>query len=350
MAYFCYACKCLFCLAALSLLLLLVACSSASSSTLPSTPTSNHALVSAVTPPLSQADNNAIDRPVATTGCGKASSIALGTSADVMIDAHPRQAEGYTTRGYRVHVPTGYHVNRPLPVVLVFHGYGGNSAGMEGSTGFSSLADQQGFMVVYPQGLPDGPGGEPFWASIGPYDYGVDDALFVSDVLNKLQTEFCIDVHRIYVTGFSNGGAMSAYMACTLGKRIAAFAPISGNYYAIPGGCQPGRPVPILEIHGTADPLLPYNGIPTTENPRWPLPSIPDWLHDWVVRNGCATGPVIFLRTPDAIGEQWMDCQGDGAVVHYRMVGEGHSWPRIIGNRSGAAAIWAFLQAHALPA
>ena len=316
----------------------------------PSSPTSNHAKASAAMPQTPfQVDSTAIDRLVVTTGCGKVSPIAPGTSADVTIEAHPRQAEGYTTRSYRMHVPTGYITDRPVPVLLVFHGHGGNAAGMESTTGFSKLADQQDFIAVYPQGLPDGPGGVPFWASIGPYDYGIDDALFVSDVLNKLQSEFCIDAHRIYVTGFSNGGGMSAYLACTLGNRIAAFAPISGNFYAIPGGCQPGRPVPLLEIHGTADPILPYNGIPTAKNPRWPLPSIPGWLHDWAMRDGCATGPVVFLRTPGAVGERWSNCRGNGAVVHYRMIGEGHSWPRMIDNRSGTAVIWDFLQAYELP-
>ncbi len=349
MAYYRYARKYLFSLAALFLLLLLAGCFSASNNDTTS-PISGHTKVSTATPQATaQADNSAIDKLVVTTGCGKTSPIAPGTSADVSIDANPRQAEGYTTRSYRVHVPTGYAEDHPIPVVLAFHGYGGNSAGTESSMGFSSLAEQQDFIAVYPQGLPDGPGGKPFWASIGPYDYGVDDALFVSDVLNKLQTDFCIDARRIYATGFSNGGAMAAYVACTLGKRIAAFAPVSGNFYAIPGGCQPGRPVPILEIHGTADPLLPYNGIPTSVNPRWPLPSIPDWLHDWAVRDGCTSGPVVFLQTPGAVGEQWTHCQGDGAVVHYRMIGEGHSWPRMIGNRSGATAIWDFLQGHKLP-
>lgn len=342
MTSICYARKYLSCLGMLSLLLLVAACNASS-------PISHHAMASPATPQAtSQADSTAIDRPVATTGCGKASPIAPGSSSDMMIEAHPRQAEGYTTRSYRVHMPTGYAANHPIPVVLIFHGHGGNSAGMESTTGFSKLADQQDFITAYPQGLPDGPGGVPFWASIGPYDYGVDDALFVSDVLNRLQTEFCIDAHRVYVTGFSNGGGMAAYLACTLGKRIAAFAPISGNFYAIPGGCQPGRPLPILEIHGTADPILPYNGIPASENPRWPLPSIPDWLHGWAMRDGCATGSAVFLRTPGVVGERWSNCQGDSAVVHYRMIGEGHSWPRMIGNRSGTAVIWDFLQSYEL--
>ncbi|HLH62289.1 MAG TPA: PHB depolymerase family esterase [Ktedonobacteraceae bacterium] len=348
MAYFYSTRKYLYCLTILSLLLL-AACSPASSNKTPSA-NSHHTAVSTVLPQASsQTDQSAIDRLIATTGCGKVSPITPGTSASVTIDAHPRQAEGYTARNYLVHVPINYSGDHPVPAVLIFHGYGGNPVGMEKSTAFSKLADQQDFIAVYPQGLPDGPGGPSFWASIGPYDYGVDDALFVSDVLNRLQSEFCIDARRIYATGFSNGGAMAAYVACTLGMRIAAFAPVSGNFYAIPGGCYPGRPLPILDIHGTADPLLPYNGIPSSVNPQWPLPAIPDWLHDWAVRDGCTVGPVIFLQTSMAVGEQWTHCLGDGAVVHYRMIGEGHSWPRMIGSRSGTEAIWDFLEMHTLP-
>jgi polyhydroxybutyrate depolymerase len=289
-----------------------------------------------------------INRPIATTGCGHVSPVAPGSSVNETIPANPAVSRGSSTRTYRVHVPAAYQINRPYPVVLVFHGAGGSAAGIEGSTGFSGLAEQQRFIAVYPQGLLNGDGGRPFWASAGPIDYGIDDVLFVSNILDDLQKRLCIDAQRIYATGFSNGGGMSGFLACRLAGRIAAFAPVSGNFYAPPGGCHPGRPVPILDVHGTKDPILPYAGISVSENPAWPLPSIPHWLQDWASRDGCTRGPVTFFQQSTVTGEQWTACQGNATVVHYRTEGGGHSWPRNIGSRSGAEVIWLFFQAYQL--
>ncbi|MBA2285822.1 MAG: ferulic acid esterase [Ktedonobacteraceae bacterium] len=302
----------------------------------------------AATATIPLSNSGVVNRPVVTTGCGKASSIRPGSTADVAIAAHPALARGKVTRSYLVHIPAGYIGNQLQAVVLVFHGHGGDAAGAESSSGFSTLADQHSFLAVYPQGLL-GDDGLPFWASIGPIDYGIDDALFVSDVLNKLQTDFCVDPHRIYATGFSNGGGMSGFLACKLALRIAALAPISGNYYDLPSGCHPGRPVPILEIHGTADPIVPYAGIPPSVNPVWHLPAITQWLQDWASRDGCTQGPVVFLQKADVTGEQWLHCNANTAVLHYRMEGEGHSLPSVIGGQSTAAILWGFFQAHPLP-
>ncbi|HEV2582566.1 MAG TPA: PHB depolymerase family esterase, partial [Ktedonobacteraceae bacterium] len=240
-------------------------------------------------------DTFPINSPVATTGCGQAPSIPQGTSVDMTIAAHPAEALGNRTRSYLLHLPKHYNNAISYPVILIFHGFGGTAAGMERGSAFSTLADAQGFIAVYPQGLPQPHTDKPFWAEIGPIDYGVDDVLFVSDILNDLQQKFCVDAHRLYATGFSNGGGLTTLLACRLAGRVAAFAPISGNDYSIPGGCHPGRPVALLNMHGSADPLLPYNGTPPGSSPDWPLPSLPQYLRAWAARDGCATGPVIFL-------------------------------------------------------
>jgi len=289
-----------------------------------------------------------IDKPILTTGCGKASPIQPGRTANQSIAVDPTVSKGSSVRNYLVHVPVGYAGTRQVPVVLAFHGHGGDAAGEESATGFSHLANQDDFIAVYPQGLPDDQN-LPFWASDGPIDYGIDDALFVSNVLTQLQKDFCIDAQRIYATGFSNGGGMSGFLACKLAGRIAAFAPVSGNYYAWPGGCNPGRAVPILEIHGTADSVVPYAGIPASVSPQWPLPPVPQWLQDWATRDGCAQRPLVFLQTPAVTGEHWVQCKANATVVHYRMEGEGHSLPDTIGGEATNALMWNFFQAHPLP-
>lgn len=334
--------------AALLLMLLLAGCASSTPSASPTSANkSNHATTIQYQTPV---DSLPINHPVMTTGCGRVSSITPGSSVGVTIAARPAQSLGNHTRTYRIHIPKEYNDSRPVAVILAFHGYGGNAAGMERGSGLSTLADQQGFLAVYPQGLLNEMTNKPFWAEIGPIDFGVDDVLFVSNILNDLQKKYCVDAHHIYATGFSNGGGVTNLLACRLAGRIAAFAPLSANAYAIPGGCHPGRPVPILDMHGTADPVLPYNGIPISVNPDWPLPAVPDYLQTWATRDGCTHGPDIFLREPKATGMQWTGCQGGVSVVHYRIEGGGHSWPPIINEQTPAQVMWHFFLKYPFPA
>jgi polyhydroxybutyrate depolymerase len=221
----------------------------------------------------------------------------------------------------------------------------------------SLLADQQGFIAVYPQGVV-GPDGRTGWATGLRGRPKVNDVLFVSDLLNHLQSILCIDPLRIYATGFSNGGGMTNVLACTLAGRLAAFAPVSGSYPPYPGGCHPVRPVPLLEFHGTADPIVPYNGSGSRQ-----LPPILAWLQGWATRDGCTTGPTVFYTQGNVTGLEWTHCQGNATVVNFRIQGEGHTWPsvrfHVSFNMSGgptgttkalsvSALIWSFFQQHPL--
>lgn len=298
----------------------------------------------------SPTDTIPVNHPVATSGCGKVAPVAPGSSVNVTIAAHPAESLGYSSRTYRIHVPRNYDYTHAVGVVLAFHGYGGSAAGMEAGSGLSTLADQQDFLALYPQGLPDKQTHKPFWAEIGPIDYGVDDVLFASDILDDVQQKYCVDARRIYVTGFSNGGGVTNLLACRLAGRIAAFAPLSANAYAIPGGCHPGRPVPLLDMHGTADAVLPYNGIPVSVNPDWPLPSLSSFMQMWATLDGCTHGPDIFLREPKVTGMQWTGCKGNVSVVHYRIEGGGHVWPPLIKGKTPAEVMWQFFSQYPLPA
>lgn len=323
------------------LLLFLAGCTTSSPAI-----SSNH-----ITSTQQQSSNttSSINTPIATTGCGHASSVALGTSTSVTIPVNPATSEGSHTRTYILHVPSTYNQQHPYAVVLSFHGYSGHATDMDHGSGFSQLAEQQGFLAVYPQGLPDGKNRVPFWAEVGPIDYGIDEAAFVSTLLDSLQAHFCVDARRVYATGFSNGGGMTAFLACRFAGRIAAFAPISGNFYAIPGGCHPVRPVPILDFHGTKDRTLPYAGIPVSKNAAWPLPPVPQTLQEWALRDGCTQGPTIFLHQTNVTGEQWNGCKGGATVIHYRIEGGGHTEPPPIQGHSSAEVIWTFFHAHPLP-
>ncbi|RAQ94601.1 alpha/beta hydrolase family esterase [Thermogemmatispora tikiterensis] len=278
-------------------------------------------------------------------GCGQP-AVARGTTLVETL------LSGGVTRSYRLHIPSGYQPDLPLPLVLNFHGHGSSGKQQETYTGFSVLADREDFFVVYPDGVlaPDGKTG---WNAYGPHPTPVDDVRFTRDLLQTLETHWCIDLRRIFATGLSNGGGLTALLACRLSTQIAAFAPVSGAFYPIPGGCHPQRSVPILEIHGTGDFIVPYEGKASVG-----LPPIPQWLEDWARRDGCQKGPDVFLARDDITGEEWSRCTAPGLVVHYRVTGGGHTWPgslipvpylgKTTHTLNATAVIWQFFAAHPL--
>ena len=150
---------------------------------------------------------------------------------------------------------------------------------------------------------------------------------------------------------------MTNVLACTLAGRLAAFAPVSGSYPPNPGGCHPVQPVSLLEFHGTADRIVPYNGRVSRQ-----LPPILAWLQGWATHDGCTRGPTVFYQYVNVTGLEWTNCQGNATVVHYRLQGQGHIWPFVTFNKPGgptgtsvqalsaSALIWSFFQQHPLPA
>jgi polyhydroxybutyrate depolymerase len=258
-----------------------------------------------------------------------------------------------TTRLYSLHVPTGYRNTRQYPLVLNFHGHDSNALQQEGRSDFSRLADKDGIIVAYPQGVV-GPDHRTGWDTGPARNPQSNDLRFVSDLLNYLQSTLCIDPTRIYATGFSNGGGMTNELACKMADRIAAFAPVSGAYPPLPGGCDPTRPVPILEIHGTTDRVVPYNGSPIKG-----YPPIQQWLQSWVQHDGCKVGPTIFTNTDELTGERWTGCRDNATIVHYAIHAMGHTWPiayRTILHKGqhvtafdATTTIWAFFQDYTLP-
>jgi polyhydroxybutyrate depolymerase len=298
--------------------------------------------------PRPPADVRDPGRPLASAGCGRDPPVPPGRSVDLEVRADPVLAVGATRRGYRVHVPAGYRPDRPVPAVLFFHGNGGSAADMDADSGLSELADRRGFLVVYPQGLSVG-AGRPFWAGAGRVDLGVDDLRFTTDLLDDLQGRLCVDPARVHAGGYSAGGGVTAWLACELAGRVAAVAVVSAALFAEPGDCRPSRPVPILAVHGTNDPVIPYGGSAATV--RWPLrlPSLPAWLGGWAARDGCTVDAAVFLDTGQVTGVRWSGCRAGTEVVHYRVNGGGHQAPRTVAGRSFAELLWEFLAAHPMP-
>jgi polyhydroxybutyrate depolymerase len=291
-------------------------------------------------------ETNLVTSSIPGSGCGKPAPFAPGLSENETISS------GGYERQYRMHLPSGYSSSVAQPLVLNFHGHGSTATIQERLTKLSLLADQQDFIAIYPQGM-IGPDHHSGWATGPAWDPHVNDVLFVSDLLNRLQSTLCINPLRIYAMGFSNGGGMTNLLAARMAGRIAAFASVSGSYFPVAGGYHPVRPVPFLEIHGTADRVVPYNGSISKD-----YSSVTSWLLSWVQRDRCNNRPDIFLRQKTMIGEQWPGCRAGATVIHYRVLGERHTWPHVLFSEqiqkrwyrvTATDLIWQFFQDHPMP-
>ncbi len=231
--------------------------------------------------------------------------------------------------------------------MLYFHGSGGSAAGADASSGWSELADRDRFLVVYPQGLPFGQGGPAAWASAGRVDYGIDDLAFVRAVLAQVEKRFCVARGSVFATGMSSGGGMAGYVACALSRQIAAVAPVAGNHYTLTKlGCRPRRPVAVLEIHGTADPVVPYRGIPPSVNPGWPLPSIPTWISAWAHLDRCRPRPAMKTVAPRETMFVYPGCAHGSGVELYRIGGGGHVYPATLAGKPTNVVIYRYFMDH----
>jgi len=293
-----------------------------------------------------------VDEPVASTGCGRRPAVRPGSTARLTVAVPPASAAGARRRTLWLHVPAQYVAGHRTPLVLAFHGSGGTSLGMEHGSGLSALADRQGFLVAYPQGMIQNHGrGPQGWDASGPHDpwaNGIDDGLYISDVLTALQASYCVDPTRIAATGMSNGASMTGYLACVLAGRIAAFAPVEGVFFQIPGGCRPTRPAAIINVHVLTEPVAPYAGVPSRGSPDYYAPAIPAWLQAWARRDGCRGGPRPLTGLRQITGQSWGPCPGGGSITGYRLATGGHTWFGAIGVAAGDSLILRFFAAHPL--
>ncbi|HEU0001028.1 MAG TPA: PHB depolymerase family esterase [Ktedonobacteraceae bacterium] len=223
-------------------------------------------------------------------------------------------------RTFLVHLAPSYG-SQLQPVVINYHGYDNTAQNTAQHTNMGAEADKAGFILVFPQAV-DSP---PSWdAGIGHYGPtgDADDVQFTRDLISYLENNYCVDTHRIYVTGYSEGGGMVYRLACELSQQIAAFATVEGAFYHVPGGCNPARAVPFLEIHGQADQLAPYGG-----NPGLGMASVQTMLNLWLGLDHCQNTNKVIYQKADVTGIEWSDCAPGTVVEHYRISDGGHTWP-----------------------
>jgi polyhydroxybutyrate depolymerase len=222
-------------------------------------------------------------------------------------------------REYLLHVPGSYDRSRPTPLVISMHGAGGWPAQQRNLSGWSRLAESQGFLVVYPSGAEGA--GPRVW-----HESGARDVTFIAELIDTLGAAYNIDPARIYADGFSNGGGMAFALSCTLPDRIAAVGMVAAAQLLPWSGCSDPRPVPMIAFHGTADPMTPYDGGSSPIAPD-PFPSIPAWTAKWARRNRCEANPAESLVAEHIARIEYTSCAGGAAVVLYRVQGGGHTWP-----------------------
>ncbi len=234
-------------------------------------------------------------------------------------------------REYNVYLPSSYDGSTPLPLIINMHGLGSNAVEQAVYSRFNSFADLNGFIVVYPEGLeatvPEINYTGQHWNAY--FETGVDDIGFIDFLIDVLWNRYTIDITRVYATGMSNGGFMSYTLACELSDRIAAIASVTGSMVdVVPQECDSERPVPVLQFHGTVDPVVPYEG-------EGSILSMEDVIDYWVEQNGCTADGVTGVDLEDTNPDDnstvtrflYDDCGAGGQVDFYRINNGGHTWP-----------------------
>ncbi len=210
-------------------------------------------------------------------------------------------------RPYDVFVPTGYDAATPMPLVLLLHGYTASGAVQEAYFKFEPLAESRGFLYVRPDGTADASGAR-FWnATDACCAFGTnppDDAAYLMTIIEQVSAQYSVDPKAIFLAGHSNGGFMSYRMACEHADTIAGIASLAGATFADTADCSPSEPVSVLQIHGTNDETIAYDGGDILGNN---YPSARQTVDSWVALNGCNPSSTI---TADAID---LDVGIDGA-------------------------------------
>jgi polyhydroxybutyrate depolymerase len=235
-----------------------------------------------------------------------------------------------------LHVPPGTPNGR-RSLVIVLPGAGMTGASMAAYTGYSRLADQRGFLVAYPTAA----GARPFWNVSGTVPGKPDDVAYLRHVIQALTgSAACADAARVGVTGVSNGGGMSARLACEAADLLAAVAPVAGGYSTLPS-CRPQRPLPMLEIHGLRDEVVPYDG----KDPDH-AGAVGPFVGAWRTRNRCAAPAHRSTPAPRVLELRWT-CANGRVVAHDRVIDAEHGWPGEDSLRpfSSTLRTWRFLNA-----
>ena len=242
-------------------------------------------------------------------------------------------------RSYRVHIPKGYDPEKAYPLVVVLHGAFSTGKQMEAHTGFSEIADREGFIVLYPNGITLF-GLLQHWNAghccAKAADDNLDDVGYLKTAIGEVSEQLNVDPARIYMTGFSNGGMMTHRFGAEEAETVAAIAPMAGSIggrknpatslWQIP---SPDVSLPVVILHGKQDEQVPYEGGGEEgEEKGRQYVSVQDSAEFWARANGCEPvaeetnlyGGSVELQT-------WKGCRDGSEVRLYTWNNWGHAWP-----------------------
>ncbi|MFC3115781.1 extracellular catalytic domain type 1 short-chain-length polyhydroxyalkanoate depolymerase [Cellvibrio fontiphilus] len=240
------------------------------------------------------------------------------------------------TRRYRIYVPKTYQTSKPAPLVLAFHGGGGDMDYMARDEyyGLLSKAEAEGFVVVFPNGYSKFKSGNFATWNAGSCcadarDKNMNDVEFVREIISRVTRELNINRQMIFATGMSNGGMMSYRLACEMADTFAAIAAVAGTDGTL--NCQPSKPISVLHIHAKNDDRVLFTGGAgkkfRDESKVTDFVSVPDTIAKWVKLNHCSSTPQPVFTKPGAYCEQYSRCRAGVAVQLCVTDTGGHSWP-----------------------
>jgi polyhydroxybutyrate depolymerase len=290
---------------------------------------------------------------VALTACANSSSSADTPSFATMVASD-------ASRPFTLFTPSSYRDDTAMPLVILLHGLGRSGTIVEAYFQLQPLAESRGFLYVHPDGTPH-PAGDRFWdATDACCGLGstADDVTYLTSIIDQVSATRNVDPSRVYVMGHSNGGFMSYRMACDAAERIAAIASVAGATWADTSKCNPSEPVSVLQVHGTADVAVKYNG--ETPPDTGAYPGAATSVATWAGYDGChdrSLGAAGTLDLDSALpGEETVltrvDGCPDGIGLELWTVQGGSHNPDIRfadGSRPLSAGIIEWLFAHPKP-
>lgn len=237
-------------------------------------------------------------------------------------------------RPVNVRVPPGYDEGEPAPLIILLHGYGASGGLQDVYLEMSGASLERGVVFAAPDGTLDSLDRR-FWnatdACCNFDDIEVDDDAYLMGLVDEIQGKLAIDPKRIFFAGHSNGAFMSHRLACDHADQIAAILSLAGALALDTSLCQPSEPVSVLQIHGTADDTIHYEGGTNIGNE---YPGVEVTIGTWVDRDGCseesegdALDLDIMIEGNETSVTRHEGCDGDKVVELWSIAGGGHIPP-----------------------